>query len=912
MHFSVEGKTYVIINCYFPVDTQAANMDVTIIIQCLQDVQYILDLCDVDDICIMTGDLNTDFSRNTIFVQLVKTFLSNNNLETLWNTFNCDYTHSFSRTVNGLNRTYFSVIDHFCVSSNFKDNCIDAVPLYHPDNLSDHAPIILKCNCDISKSQTDQSRNVFIPGKPAWSRTSDNDLELYRGHLAILLNDIVVPNDVLNCTDLHCDNPQHKVAIDLYAIKIMESITTAVDFNIPCTNPSGPKRSKVPGWNQYIVPFRDDSLFWHSIWLSAGKPQNTALHQVMRSTRAKYHYAIRKVRSLDSEIRKDNMLQNSLNGQINDILKQIKSARKSSRGPVNNIDGTIGGENISSHFSVIYKDIYNRHNSTNNVNSILSDVNIAISQTDLVQLDRITDDLVIKIIKNLDFGKSDEFYNWGTDAIKVGVESIAPHFKMLFRLFLVHGHISHPFLCCALLPIIKSNKKSKFSSENYRLIAISSLILKILDHIILAVSDENFNFTNLQFGFQRKCSASMCTWLMTETINYFTNKGSPVYLCLLDLTKAFDLVKHDLLFEKLKTRVHPLFLRLVIYSYLNQSVYVRWNGVISNSFAVGNGVRQGAVASPLFFNAYIDELFNILKKSGVGCEINNFYYGLIGFADDCSLLAPSREALQRILAICESYFTAHGINISVSDIIAKSKTKCIAFNVDFVPSNIILYNKPLPWVDSHIHLGHLIHKDATMSHDTLCKRGEFISKVHALRQELGRQHPDVFMKLVSVYFTSFFGSNLWDLYGEATRKLYVTWNETVKHAFDLPFATHRYILQDIVSFPHARTSLIRRFIKFYSTLKNCSKVEVRNLFNIQRFDLRSSFGRNCRYLCQEFNTTQVDYILREEVSMPIKTPVTESWRVQFLKELTDIRYGSSQLDWTPNDLKCIVDYVCTS
>ena len=78
--------------------------------------------------------------------------------------------------------------------------------------------------------------------------------------------------------------------------------------------------------------------------------------------------------------------------------------------------------------------------------------------------------------------KSDELYNWGTDALKFGVESIAPHCKMLFRVFLVRGHISHPLLCCALLPIVKSNKKSKFSSDNYRLIAISSLILKILEY----------------------------------------------------------------------------------------------------------------------------------------------------------------------------------------------------------------------------------------------------------------------------------------------------------------------------------------------------------------------------------------------------------------------------------------------
>ena len=53
LHISVGGKSYVIINCYFPVDTQAANMDVTSILQCLQDVQYIIDLCDNDSIFII-------------------------------------------------------------------------------------------------------------------------------------------------------------------------------------------------------------------------------------------------------------------------------------------------------------------------------------------------------------------------------------------------------------------------------------------------------------------------------------------------------------------------------------------------------------------------------------------------------------------------------------------------------------------------------------------------------------------------------------------------------------------------------------------------------------------------------------------------------------------------------------------
>lgn len=914
LHLCLNGKSYVIINCYFPVDTQRANMDVTELLQCLQDVQYIMDLVDNDPVYILSGDLNTHFNRDTLHVHCVTNFLSDNNLETLWNKFDCDYTYSFSRNVNGLDRSYFSVLDHFCVNSNFLDSCTDVSPLFSPDNLSNHLPILLQLKCSFN-NQPDfsSSQDRPVTNKPAWGRASQDDLSMYISHLESLLDNINIPNSVLHCTDLHCDNPQHKSDIDLFSLQIMDSISTAVETNIPSNSNSGNyMHTPVPGWTEFVKPFRDDSLFWHSVWVSAGRPLNTVLHQVMRSTRHKYHYAIRKVRRVESEIRKDNMLQDSLNGKVNDILKHIKSLRKTNKGPVNNIDGVRGSEEITSHFSDIYKDIYNRHQTTDSVNHILGELNNKIDQTSLPELNRITNDLISGIIKNLDFGKSDESYSWGTDAFKHGMDCIVPYFKVLFKTFLVHGHISHPFLCCALLPIVKNSKKSKFSSDNYRLIAISSLILKILDHIILILNNDNFSLTNLQFGFQKKCSASMCSWLMLETVNYFTNRGGPVYLCLLDLTKAFDLVKHDLLFDKLKNRVHPLYLRLVIYSYLHQSVYVRWDGCKSQPFSVLNGVRQGAVASPIFFNAYIDELFHILKRSGFGCMINNLYYGLLGFADDCALIAPSRLALQKMLSLCEDYFNTHGIIISVNDNIDKSKTKCIAFNIDIVPDNIMLYNKPLPWVDSHVHLGHLIHKNETMDHDIFAKRAVFITNIHSIMQELGSQHPSVLVKLVRIYYCSFFGSNLWDLYSVPANRLFTTWNISIRQFYNLPYATHRYILQDLIEVPHLRTALLGRFLKFYSSLRDCTKIEVRQLFDIQRFDIRSIFGRNCLNLCREFEINNIGCMAKTDIVMPIKTPDHESWRVNFLRDLLSVRDGSGDDNFTIDDINVFIDDICCS
>ena len=252
----------------------------------------------------------------------------------------------------------------------------------------------------------------------------------------------------------------------------------------------------------------------------------------MRSTRNKYHYAIRSVRKQESAFLKDKMLQEFLSGKVDNILQHIKKTRNGKSGLVNNIDGLVGAENISNHFKNMYQEIFNRHKDRDGVNKILSDINDKILPTDLLELDKITVVLIKDIISNLGSGKNNECFDWGTDALKFSVDAIAPHFKNLYRAFLVHGHVSELFLYSALIPIVKNAKNSKFTSDNYRLIAISSLILKIFDHIMLSLYSSNFCSENFQFGYQKFHSTSMCTWTLIETANYFVNRGSPVYVCL--------------------------------------------------------------------------------------------------------------------------------------------------------------------------------------------------------------------------------------------------------------------------------------------------------------------------------------------------------------------------------------------
>ena len=164
--------------------------------------------------------------------------------------------------------------------------------------------------------------------------------------------------------------------------------------------------------------------------------------------------------------------------------------------------------------------------------------------------------------------------------------------------------------------------------------------MKILDWILLILFGKNLSPGLYQFGFMKQSSTTMCSWVVSETINYFTNRNTPVYCCLLDLTKAFDNVEFVTLFKKLLGKIPLIFHRLLIFSYQNQSCLVKWNTSRSRKFSIKNGVRQGAVASPTFFSIYLDDLFSILKNSGLGCHIGPYFYGVQGYADDLCPFKP--------------------------------------------------------------------------------------------------------------------------------------------------------------------------------------------------------------------------------------------------------------------------------
>ena len=895
------------INAYFPVDSSGNHFNDFELFNTLQDIKYLTGKVTENCTVVLMGDLNFDTSRNSQFAQIVKNFLHENSLLTVWSKFDCNFTYYQERVVRERTVVSKSTIDHFCISSNSLDNATVAMPLHLAANLSKHAPIYLKLNFNITLENPGSNDSNSPPSeKPMWHKSNSLNITNYCNDLKSHLLDIDTDCDALFCRDVHCSSSDHLEKLEMLCNEVLGSITDAVKDNIP--HSSCRETPITPGWTEYIHPFKEDSIFWHSVWVSAGRPVDTELHRVMKNCRNKYHYAVRRVRRHEKEIRKSKFLSACLDGKVSDILHDIKASRKQSSKSSAVIDGISNKSDISDHFREIYSDIYNSQNDKDDLKSFIAENSANITDADLNIVDSITPSLVKTIIEKLNYNKNDSVFNWKSDALKHGVDSLALPLCDLLKALIIHGHIPKVFLVCSLVPIVKNSNASKISSTNYRLIAISSLLLKLFDHILLAVSGPQLIPSSLQFGFQKGLSTDMCTWTLTETVNYFRNRGSPIFLCLMDLTKAFDKVKLSILFKKLSGKVPSILLRFLIFSYVNQDCHVLWSGVKSDEFQVSNGVRQGAVASPVLFNTYINELFEELAASGYGCKIDQLYFGAVGYADDLGLLAPCREALQQMVNLCKDFFDRHGIEVSTNLDVAKTKTKIIVFGQSR-PANIMLGTKLLPCVNQWPHLGHLLCSDERSVHDLIEKKHTLIGKIHSLRQELSDQDPNVYIKLIRIYLLHLYGGVLWDIFSDDAVQLWTTWHTTVKSLFNLPRPTHRYLVNHISSCDHIKKILIKRFIKFSSTIAASSNPQMSLLHRIQSADWRSSYGRNYMNIIKMTQATDMETVDPMNIVVnPI--PPGEEWRLELLSDLLVAR--DSRPDFLSlEQINLCLEEVCT-
>jgi Reverse transcriptase (RNA-dependent DNA polymerase) len=266
-----------------------------------------------------------------------------------------------------------------------------------------------------------------------------------------------------------------------------------------------------------------------------------------------------------------------------------------------------------------------------------------------------------------------------------------------------------------------------------------------------------------QFGFRKEHSTTLGCSVLKDVIKYYRVNGSYVFACFLDMTKAFDMVNHHKLFDRLvKLKFPRILFKLVIFWYSNQMVNVRWKSTISSIFVMKNGTRQGSVLSPYLFSVYMRDISCAINRSVIGCHVGGNPCNILFYADDMVILAPSWKGMQLLLDLATQvvndidmkFNASKSVSMIFSPVNKNRHLTCIF-------ENFVLGTDSLTFVNIFKYLGHVLTNDLHDDDDMLKQMSLLYGRTNTLIRRFSKCSVPVKLCLFKSYCLSFYGMALW-------------------------------------------------------------------------------------------------------------------------------------------------------
>jgi hypothetical protein len=256
-------------------------------------------------------------------------------------------------------------------------------------------------------------------------------------------------------------------------------------------------------------------------------------------------------------------------------------------------------------------------------------------------------------------------------------------------------------LKCADITSLPKNGPTN-TRTNFRPISVlptvSKLFERIMDKQIVAYITPFLS--SLLCGFRKGYSAQHALVRLIEKFKISLDEGGKAGAVLMDLSKAFDCIRHDLLIAKLHAYGFSHEALTFINNYLtNRKQRVKVNGSFSSWKDLTRGVPQGSVLGPLLFNIYINDLLLFIQNSDIcnyaddttiyACDKkldnithkleNDCHVALDWFADNYMKLNADKCHLLVIGQRCDDPVT---VRIGNADIVNSSEEKLLGIHID--------------------------------------------------------------------------------------------------------------------------------------------------------------------------------------------------------------------------------------
>ena len=669
-----------------------------------------------------------------------------------------------------------SWLDHVVLSPGLHNAMTNCEVLYNSVS-SDHFPLLVELNL----SNTPLLR-PFRHNHPSNIKWNFHDVRKREEYGQLLMQKLraasLDPARVCSCRE-RCSDPMHLEYITSIHRSLCQSMLEADEVVFGSTR----KRwRQVPGWNEFVRDAHHTAREAFLSWRAHGSPRQGHLAENMRRERARFKLALRWCRAHEQSLRAQSLADKLAAGDSTNFWRELKALDKYGDSLPVRVEQAEGEVEIASmwgrHFEATLNCLHDEMTQTT-VRGMLHDVT-------LQGYAPVTYGEMKGILRDLSSSEAQ-----GVDGLPSGAFIYAPPLLAVWLCVLINACILHQFiprqvLSVIIVPLLKGKRKDPTVCGSYRPIAIATTLSKIVENVLLHRLQDFLYSADSQFSYKKGHSTELCVWTIKHLTDYYTSKGSPVYLCFLDASKAFDRVNYWKLFTKLHARGAPAHLvNLLVFWYTEQEFRVRWGSTLSHSFAAGNGIRQGSILSPHLFNIYMDGLSHALAESGTGCYVHDKCINSLSYADDMVLIAPTVGSLQTLIATCEAYAREHDIVYNTT------KTECMVVppknsKVQYVKM-ALLNNEPLRFVDSFTYLGHVLSSDGLDDLDIKKQLHKITAVGNTILRRFSFCTKEVKLELFRSYCYSIYCNSLWARYRVASiDRLRVCHNDILKRLLGIP------------------------------------------------------------------------------------------------------------------------------